>query len=95
MTTIRRAYTVTVATITSLVAALVVGPAAFAYVQPPGADATSTTVSHHTSTVTSSGGGMLGWQITLIAVGAALIAALLTAGVDRFTFYRRLAHQAV
>lgn len=94
MTTIHRAYAVTVATITSLVAALVAGPAAFAYVQPPGADATSASVSHHTSTVTSSG-GMLGWQIALIAVGAALIAALLTAGVDRFTFYRRLAHQAV
>ena len=34
-------------------------------------------------------GGMPGWQITLIAVGAALAAAILTAKADRATAARR------
>lgn len=95
MTTIRRLFTLAVTSAATVLAAFAAGPVAFASYTPPEpvGNAPVATVSH-LSTVTSSG-GMLGWQIALIAIGAALIATAVTAGVDRFAFYRRLAHQAV
>jgi hypothetical protein len=60
--------------------ALATAPAAFARPLPPpdccatGADAPVTLIT---------GGGMPGWQITLIAVGAALAAAILAVLLDR------------
>jgi hypothetical protein len=39
-------------------------------------------------------GGMPGWQITQIAPGAALVAAVITALLDRTRTARRLAHPA-
>jgi hypothetical protein len=79
------------------VAALVVGavgfvaaaPSAFAMnlvPQPAGpAGNTTTTVVHS---------GMLGWQITLIAVGAAILAAVVTAFAVRMGSSSRLGHAA-
>jgi hypothetical protein len=64
-------------------------PAAFAMnVAPPTggpAGGTTTTVVHS---------GMLGWQITLIAVGAAILSAVVTAFVVRMGSSRRLGHAA-
>jgi hypothetical protein len=39
--------------------------------------------SHAAQVVTVTGGGMLGWQIALIAVGAALLAAMIAVNIDR------------
>jgi hypothetical protein len=63
------------------VLALATAPAAFARpLPPPDCCATDTT----TGSVTFiTGGGMPGWQITLIAVGAALAAAILAVLLDR------------
>ena len=63
------------------VLALATAPAAFAKpLPPPDCCATDTT----TDSVTFiTGGGMPGWQITLIAVGAALAAAILAVLLDR------------
>lgn len=93
MTTIRRLITLTIAATTSMFAASVAAPAAFASrVAPPATGGTTTPVGHHV--VAASGpGGMLGWEVALIAIGSALFAALLTVGVDRFTINRRLAHR--
>ena len=67
-------------TLTGTVLALATAPAAFARPLPPpdccatGADAPATVIT---------GGGMPGWQITLIAVGAALAGAALAVLLDR------------
>ena len=69
-----------VATLAGAVLALATAPAAFAKPLPPpdccvtGADAPVTVIT---------GGGMPGWQITLIAVGAALAGAALAVLLDR------------
>jgi hypothetical protein len=69
-----------VITLTGTVLALATAPAAFAKPLPPpeccatGADAPVTVIT---------GGGMPGWQITLIAVGAALAGAALAVLLDR------------
>jgi hypothetical protein len=67
-------------TLTGTVLALATAPAAFARPLPPpdccatGTDAPVTVIA---------GGGMPGWQITLIAVGAALAGAALAVLLDR------------
>ena len=67
-------------TLAGTVLALATAPAAFANPLPPpdccvtGADAPVTVIT---------GGGMPGWQITLIAVGAALAGAALAVLLDR------------
>lgn len=94
MTSIRRLITLAIAAATSILAASVAGPAAFATDVAPPAGGSTTPVSHHVVSAASSG-GMLGWQIALLAIGSALVAALLTAGVDRVTINRRFAHRAV
>jgi len=61
---------------TAVLATVVAAPAAFAVrVPPPGGTAGSPPVVVQTRTVIE--GGMPGWQIALIAVGAALAAAVL------------------
>ena len=77
-------------TLTGTVLALATAPAAFARPLPPpdccttGADAPVTVIT---------GGGMPGWQITLIAVGAALAGAALAVLLDR-AWAARKAHPA-
>jgi hypothetical protein len=81
-----------------VVASLLVGavgfvaaaPSAFAenVALPTGGPAGGTT----TTTVVHS--GMLGWQITLIAVGAAILSAVITAFVVRMGSSSRLGHAA-
>ena len=67
-------------TLTGTVLALATAPAAFARPLPP-PDCCTTGANAPVTVVT--GGGMPGWQITLIAVGAALAGAALAVLLDR------------
>jgi hypothetical protein len=69
-----------VATLAGAVLALATAPAAFAELLPPSDCCTSGAA---TGVTFVTGGGMPGWQITLIAVGAALLAAVLAVLLDR------------
>ena len=69
-----------VVTLAGTVLALATAPAAFAHPLPP-ADCCASGAATGVTVIT--GGGMPGWQITLIAVGAALIAAVLAVLLDR------------
>ena len=69
-----------VATLAGAVLALTTAPAAFAHPLPPSDCCTSGTAAGVTLIT---GGGMPGWQITLIAVGAAMAAAILAVLLDR------------
>jgi hypothetical protein len=69
-----------VATLVGAVLALTTAPAAFAHPLPP-ADCCTSGAAAGVTLIT--GGGMPGWQITLIAVGAALTAAVLAVLLDR------------
>jgi hypothetical protein len=66
-------------------AALAAAPAAFAMRLPPsgGSGVSSPLPQTRTVTHTVVVGGMLGWQIALIAVGAALLAATVAVLLDR------------
>jgi hypothetical protein len=76
----RRRILAAVITLASALLALATAPAAFAEPLPPsdccngGANAPVTVIT---------GGGMPGWQITLIAAGAALAGAILAVLLDR------------
>ena len=72
-----------VATLAGTVLALATAPAAFARPLPPPDCCTTGRVADTPITVITTGGGMPGWQITLIAVGAALAAAILAVLLDR------------
>jgi hypothetical protein len=74
------------ATLAGALLALVGAPAAFAS-KPPGygRPATTPTTVHVIAT-----GGMPGWQITLIAVGAALVAAIVAVLLDRVRMARKV-----
>jgi hypothetical protein len=73
---------------TALLAAAIAAPAAFAMrVPPPGGTTDSPPVVVHTRTLVE--GGMPGWQIALIAVGAAVAAAVLAVLIDRARLARR------
>ena len=63
------------------VLALAIAPAAFAHPLPPADCCTSGAATGSVTVIT--GGGMPGWQITLIAVGAALAGAALAVLLDR------------
>ena len=63
------------------VLALATAPAAFARPLPPPDCCTGRAADAPITVIT--GGGMPGWQITLIAVGAALAAAILAVLLDR------------
>ena len=67
--------------------ALATAPAAFARPLPPADCCTSDTTTGSVTVIT--GGGMPGWQITLIAVGAALAAAILAVLLDRARAVRK------
>ena len=69
-----------VVTLAGTVLALVTAPAAFAHPLPP-ADCCASGAATGVTLLT--GGGMPGWQITLIAVGAALAGAALAVLLDR------------
>ena len=69
-----------VITLAGTVLALATTPAAFADPLPPADCCTS---GGNTPVTVIGGGGMPGWQITLIAVGAALIAAAVAVLLDR------------
>jgi hypothetical protein len=68
-----------VATLAGAVLALTTAPAAFAHPLPP--DCCTSGTAAGVTLIT--GGGMPGWQITLIAVGAALAGAALAVLLDR------------
>ena len=69
-----------VATLAGAVLALTTAPAAFAKPLPP-SDCCTSGAAAGVTLIT--GGGMPGWQITLIAVGAALAGAALAVLLDR------------
>ena len=69
-----------VATLAGAVLALTTAPAAFAHPLPPSDCCTSGTAAGVTLIT---GGGMPGWQITLIAAGAALTGAAVAVLLDR------------
>ena len=65
-----------------------VTPAAFAYIVPPaGGPGTVQAPPPHAQAIAS--GGMPGWQITLIAAGAAVAAAVIAVILDRSRAARR------
>ena len=79
-----------VITLAGAMLALATAPAAFARPLPP-PDCCITGANAPVTLIT--GGGMPGWQITLIAVGAALAAAILAVLLDR-AWAARKAHAA-
>jgi hypothetical protein len=64
-------------------------PAAFAMEAPPPGAGDPGTQPGLTPVQTVTAGGMPGWQITLIAIGAALLAATLAVVLDRLRAARR------
>jgi hypothetical protein len=87
--TVRRLAGIRAALATTLLAAAAAAPAAFALPQPPMAGGDGTPPPPvHTVVV----GGMPGWQIALIAIGAAILAAAVAVLLDRARTARR--HQA-
>ena len=70
-----------VITLTDTVLALATAPAAFAHPLPPSDCCASDAATGPVTVIT--GGGMPGWQITLIAVGAALAGAAIALLLDR------------
>ena len=70
-----------VVTLAGAVLAVATAPAAFAGPLPPSDCCTSGAATGPVTVIT--GGGMPGWQITLIAVGAALAGAVLAVLLDR------------
>jgi len=87
--TVRRLAGTLAALTATLLATATAAPAAFALPQPPmgGGDATPPPPAQ-----TVVVGGMPGWQIALIAIGAALVAAAVAVFLDRARATRR--HQA-
>ena len=94
MIRIRRFAACLAAMLAAAAASALAAPAAFATIAPP-APAGQTTpvagsVTHHAATVhTVVVGGMPGWQIALIAAGAAVLAAALAVVADRLLSARR------
>ena len=86
-TPIRRLAGILAALATALLAAAMTAPAAFAYVVPPGPSSGGTAGSPPVPTIVT--GGMPGWQIALIAIGAAVVAAAAAVILDRARAARR------
>jgi hypothetical protein len=87
---LRRSIGVVTGLLVGAVGLIAAAPAAFAMhltqpSGPAGAPTPTTTVVHS---------GMLGWQITLIAVGAAVVSAFATAFLLRMGSSRRISHAA-
>jgi mono/diheme cytochrome c family protein len=88
--TIRRLGGILTGIISTLAVSLTVSPAAFAHILPPSGGGGAPPEAH-TQIRTIVTGGMPGWQITLIAVAAALVAATLAVTTDRVLAQRRVA----
>jgi hypothetical protein len=84
---IRRFTAVLAGVACALLASAAVATQASAMMAPPGS--ASAVVLSRPVTVTDIAGGMPGWQITLIAVGAALLAATAAVFLDRARIARR------
>jgi hypothetical protein len=80
---IRRFATVLAGMAGSVMALVITAPAAFAMREPP--DPVAPPVHVHVAAT----GGMPGWQIALIAIGAALVAAAAAVLLDRVRLARR------
>jgi len=93
MIRIRRFVSCLVAGLAAVAATAMAAPAAFATIAPPapaGQTGPVTAVTKHPpTTATVVLGGMPGWQIALIAVGAAVLAAALAVIADRLFAARR------
>jgi hypothetical protein len=93
---VRRATSLGIAAASGLLGCLLFAPSAFAGVVEPVGDGSSSAVALHTAPTAAHNmvtGGMAGWQITLIAVGAALLAATVAVFMDRAR--TRTAHQGL
>ena len=77
-----RSIRAALATLAGTVLALAAAPAAFASLPPHGGSGGGTGGAQSTVRVIATG-GMPGWQITLIAAGAALVAAAIAVLADR------------
>jgi hypothetical protein len=91
---LRRLAAVLTAVACALLASAAVVPAAFAKMRPDGGPPygpASVTPVPATTVRVITAGGMAGWQITLIALGAALIAAAAAVLLDRARGTRRAA----
>jgi hypothetical protein len=84
---IRRSAVVLAGLAGALLAFSAVSPAAFAYVLPPHGGSGGTAGPPPVHTIIT--GGMPGWQITLIAAGAAVFAATIAVVLDRARTARR------
>ena len=88
---LRRVAAVLTAATCALLASVAIIPAAFAtLIPPPGGQYGPTRVAPASVHVITTG-GMAGWQITLIALGAALLAAAAAVLLDRALVARRTA----
>jgi hypothetical protein len=90
--TIRRIACAMAGLVGVLLALSVTAPAAFAYELPPSGGGGATTPAaqpRHAAAHTAVIGGMPGWQITLIAIASAVLAAALAVAVDRILAARR------
>ena len=82
----RRATSVGIAMASSLLGFLLFTPSAFGLVIRPALDGPSSVVVPHASPAVTRvvvTGGMAGWEITVIAIGAALLTALVAVLADR------------
>ena len=94
MIRIRRFAACLAAMVAAVAASALAAPAAFAAIAPPPppgptAPVTGAITKHPPAVHTVVVGGMPGWQIPLIAPGAAVLAAALAVGVDRLLSARR------
>jgi hypothetical protein len=94
MIRIRRFAACLVAMVAAVAASALAAPAAFATIAPPAppgptAPVTGAITKHPPAVHTVVVGGMPGWQIALIAAGAAVLAAALAVVVDRLLSARR------
>jgi hypothetical protein len=88
-TRLRRITAVLAAVISGLLASVAIVPAAFAMVPDPGGAGAGNQVAPTPPPTVVTVGGMAGWQITLIALGAALAAATVAVLLDRALAARR------
>ena len=93
---LRRLTAILAAVTCGLLASAAIVPAAFATIPDPGGAGGDTPVAPTPATTGSvvTVGGMAGWQIALIALGAALVAATVAILLDRALAARRAASAA-
>ena len=86
---IRRLAVLLAGLVTALMASSAVVPAAFAVIQPPSGGQGRPVQAPSPQVHLTVSGGMPGWQITLIAVGAAIAAAVVVVILDHSQVVRR------